>query len=99
MCRQYCEMKNVLPLLLFFAGDSFFSPFVCLYETNFPYEGEHFIAHSNLKTCVQQRKGHFGLFLNTNTCSGRSKNAYQIGCRRFQSFYKIQVQNHALSRL
>ena len=95
MYPQYCEIKNVQPLLLFFVGDSFFSPSVCLYETNFPYEGEHSIAHSILKTCVQQRKGHFSLFLNTNTRSGRSKNAYQITCRRFQSFYKIQVQNHA----
>ena len=95
MYPQYCEIKNVQPLLLFFVGDSFFSPSVCLYETDFPYEGEHSIAHSILKTCVQQRKGHFSLFLNTNTRSGRSKNAYQIACRRFQSFYKIQVQNHA----
>ena len=81
MYPQYCEIKNVQPLLLFFAGDSFFSPSACLYETNFPYEGEHSIAHSILKTCVQQRKGHFSLFLNTNTRSGRSKNAYQIACR------------------
>ena len=42
-------MKNVQPLLLFFAGDSFFSPFVYLYETNFPYEAEHSIAHSIFK--------------------------------------------------
>ena len=51
-----------------------------LYQTNFPYEGGHSTAHSIFKTCVQQRKDHFTLFLNTNTRSGISKNAYQIDC-------------------
>ena len=40
---------------------------VCLHETNFPCEEGHSIAHSILKTCAQRRKGHFGLFLDTNT--------------------------------
>ena len=44
-----------------------YSRTVCLHETNFPCEGGHSIAHSILKTCAQQRKGHFGLFLDTNT--------------------------------
>ena len=39
---------------------------VCFYETNFPYERGHSIAHSIFKTCAQQRKYHLGLFLNTN---------------------------------
>ena len=59
-----------------------YCPSVCLYETNFPYEGRHSIAHLIFKTCVQRRKDHFGLFLNTNTRSGRSKIAFQIDCSR-----------------
>ena len=48
-----------------------YSTSVCLYETNFPYEGGHFIANSIFKTCVQQMKDHFSLFLNTDTLSGK----------------------------
>ena len=36
-------MKNVHPLLFFFAGNSLYSPAVCLYETNFPNEEGHSI--------------------------------------------------------
>ena len=55
---------------------------VCLYETNIPHEGGHSIAHSIFKTCAQRRKAHFDLFLKTTTRCERSKNAYQIDCRR-----------------
>ena len=58
------------------------SPSVCLYEKNFPYKGGHSNAHSIFKTCAQQKKDHFSLFLNTNTRSGRCKNAYQIDCSK-----------------
>ena len=34
---------------------------------NFRCEGGHSIAHLIFKTCVQRRKDHFRLFLNTNT--------------------------------
>ena len=68
-------MKNMQPL-----DDSVYSPSIFLYETNFPYKGERSIAYSIFKTCVQRRKDHFGLFLDTSTCSGRGKNAYQISC-------------------
>ena len=53
----------------------------CLYETNLYYEGGHSIAHSIFKTSVQRRKDHFSLLLNTNTRSGKSKNANQIDCK------------------
>ena len=71
LCIDRCEMKNMQPLLLFFTDDSCYSTSVCLYESNFPYEGGHFIAHSIFKTCVHQMKDHFNLFLNTNTLSGK----------------------------
>ena len=80
-CIDRCEMKNVQFPLLFFTGYSLYSPSACLHE-KFPYEGGHSIAHSIFRTCVQRRKDHFGLFLNTNLRSGRSKNAYHIDCSR-----------------
>ena len=43
----------------------FYYPSVCLYETNFPYEGGHSIARLVFKTCVLHRKDHFGSFFNT----------------------------------
>ena len=66
-------MKNVQPLLIFFAGDGFLLFLslslclsVCFYETYFPYERGHSIAHSIFRTCAQRRKDHLGLFFNTN---------------------------------
>ena len=53
LCIDRGEMKNVEPLLLFFLATVTYSPSVCLYETNFSYEGGHSIAHSIFKTCVQ----------------------------------------------
>ena len=89
LCISRCEMKNVQPLLLLFTV--VYTPCVCLYETNFPYKGGHSIASLIFRTCVHQRKDHLGLFLNTNTRCGRSKNVYQIACSRLLSFFKIQV--------
>ena len=46
-------MKNVQPLLLFFADDSrLLSVYVLVCETNFPYERGHSIAHPFFKTCA-----------------------------------------------
>ena len=67
-----------------------YSPSICLYGTNFRYEGGHSITHSILKTFLERREDQFGLFLNTNIRSGRSKNAYQIDCSCNQ-FRNIQV--------
>ena len=53
LCIDRCDMKNVQPLLFFFSSNSFHSPCVYLYETSFPYEGGHSIAHLIFKTCVQ----------------------------------------------
>ena len=49
-------MKNMKALLLFFAGDSFYSPSVCFYDTNFPYEGGHFIVHLIFKLMCSEGK-------------------------------------------
>ena len=73
-------MKNVSPSYFPLLATVVYSYPVCLYETNFPYKRGHSIAHSIFKSCVQQRENHFGLSLNTNARSGRSKNAYQIDC-------------------
>ena len=48
-----CEIKNVHPLPLIYSAKVVYSPSVCLYETNFPYEGGHSITHLIFKTCVQ----------------------------------------------
>ena len=55
LCINKCEMKNMQPLLIFFADNScLLSVYVLVCETNFPYKREHSIAHSIFKTC-----GHF----------------------------------------
>ena len=73
-------MKNVQLLLLIFSGAVVYSSSVCLYETNFYHKGGLSIAHSIFKTSVQRREDHFSLFLITNACSGKCKNAHQIDC-------------------
>ena len=75
------------PLLLFFTATVNYSLSICLYETNFPYKGGHSTEHSIFKTCVQHRKDHFGLFLNTNTYIIEAKILiYQIDCSQLLSF-------------
>ena len=64
LCIDISEMENVQPLLLFFTGDSYLLSFCMLDETNFPYEEGYSTAHSIFEAFVQQRKDHFGLFLN-----------------------------------
>ena len=58
------KWKSCSPSYFFSLVIVVYFPSVCLYETNFPDEGRHSIAHSIFKTCVQWRKDHFGLFLN-----------------------------------
>ena len=45
-------MKNVQPLLLFFADNSCLLSVMFFYEINFFYKGGHSIAHSIFKTCL-----------------------------------------------
>ena len=42
------------PLPLFYSAKVVYSPSVCLYETNFPNEGGHFITHLIFKTCEEK---------------------------------------------
>ena len=78
-----CVLKNVHLLLLFFAGDSCLLPLCVLVWNEFSLRRRTFhFAHSIFKTCVQRKKDHFGLLLNTNTHGERSRNVYQIDCNR-----------------
>ena len=62
--KNYFVFKKVITFSGTARHTSYFSslatviyfPSVCLYETNFAYEGGHSIAHSIFKTCVQRRK-------------------------------------------
>ena len=64
-------MENVQLVLLFFAGDSCLLSLYMFVWNKLSLRSRTFHAHSIFKTCVQRRKDHFGLFLNTNTPSGR----------------------------
>ena len=66
---QMWNEKRAAPPTFLCWGKLFTLPlYACiLYETIFPYEGGHSIAHLIFKTCAQQRKDHFDLFLDTNT--------------------------------
>ena len=50
------ENHAALIYYFFFADDSCLLSVMFLYETNFPYEGGHSIAHSIFKTCVHSFK-------------------------------------------
>ena len=72
----------------------YFPSLLCLYETN-SLQRRTFHYTFIPKTCVPWRKNHFGLFLNANTRSGRSKNAYQIDYRRL---YKSSHQRCSVKK-
>ena len=75
LCIHRWEMKNVQPLLLFF-GWRLCS--VCMFVWNKWYS----TAHSIFKTCVQRKKDHFGLLLNTSRGSKRLYKGYKTNCSR-----------------
>ena len=60
----YVKWKTCNPFYFSSLATVIYSLSVCLYETNFPYEEGYSAAHSIFEAFVQQRKDHFGLFLN-----------------------------------
>ena len=91
MYQQMLNEKRAAPPTFLRWRQLFAFLLLCACMKQIPYEGEHSIKHSIFKTCIQRRKDHFSLFLNTNTRSGRTKNAYQIDCSRLLSFCNMQV--------